>query len=72
MLSKRLINSKVIAKKVDFFRNFHDVFIEEYFDDERLHSNQYLENGVIEKVCNGTRRSRLESKKIAEFFAVSI
>ena len=72
MLSKRLINSKVIAKKEDFFRNFHDVLIQESFmDGQRLPSNQYLEDEFIEKLSNGTKRSRLECIKIAEVFLQS-
>jgi len=72
MLSKRLINSKVIAKKEDFFRNFHDVLIQESFmDGQRLPSNQYLEDEFIEKLSNGTKRSRLECMKIAEVFLQS-
>lgn len=72
MLSKRLINSKVIAKKEDFFRNFHNVLIQEFFmDGQRLPSNQYSEDGFIEKLSNGTKRSRLECMKIAEVFLQS-
>ncbi|WP_349906982.1 hypothetical protein, partial [Bacteroides caccae] len=66
------INSKVIAKKEDFFRNFHDVLIQESFmDGQRLPSNQYLEDEFIEKLSNGTKRSRLECIKIAEVFLQS-
>ena len=39
------------AKKEDFFRNFHDVLIQESFmDGQRLPSNQYLEDEFIEKL----------------------
>ena len=50
MLSKRLINSKVIAKKEELFRKFHDVLIQEAFmDAQRFPSSQYLEDEFIEK-----------------------
>ena len=72
MLSKRLINSKVIAKKEELFRKFHDVLIQEAFmDAQRFPSSQYLEDEFIEKLSNGTKRSRLECMKIAEVFLQS-
>lgn len=72
MLSKRLINSNVITKKKDLLRNFHNVLIQESFmDGQRLPSSQYLEDEFIEKLSNGTKRSRLECMKIAEVFLQS-
>lgn len=44
---------------------------EAFMDAQRFPSSQYLEDEFIEKLSNGTKRSRLECMKIAEVFLQS-